>query len=86
MPVIAAVGITIALGIRGKEGSSIGRDMKVIVKKATDRNEPSVLTLRSCKMNQMPSSELGSVNLKALTQRLPIKLRVNMPLGCPEPD
>ncbi len=45
------------------------------------RNEPSVLTLRSWRMNQTPIRFSQSVNLKALTQRLPIKFRVNMPLG-----
>ena len=46
------------------------------------RNEPSVLTLRSCRMNHTPKLFSGSVNLKALTQRLPIRFRVNIPLGC----
>ena len=47
----------------------------------TYRNEPSVLTLRSCRMNQTPILLSGSVSLKALTQRLPIRFRVNIPLG-----
>ena len=47
----------------------------------TYRNCPSVRTLRSCRMNQTPMAPVGSVSLKALTQRLPMRLRVNMPLG-----
>lgn len=43
--------------------------------------EPSVRTLRSCRINQTPSLPSGSVNLKALTHRLPIKFLVNIPLG-----
>jgi len=46
-----------------------------------NRKLPSVLTLRSCKINHTPITPSGSVSLKALTQRLPIKLRVNIPLG-----
>ena len=47
----------------------------------TYRNDPSVRTLRSCNMNQTPIWLSGSVNLKALTQRLPIRFLVNIPLG-----
>lgn len=47
----------------------------------THRKAPSVLTLRSCSMNHTPRLSCGSVNLKALTQRLPIKFRVYMPPG-----
>lgn len=49
--------------------------------KVTYRNDPSVRTLRSCNMNQTPIWLSGSVNLKALTQRLPIRFLVNIPLG-----
>lgn len=45
------------------------------------RKEPSVRTLRSCRINQTPISLCGFVSLKALTQRLPMRLRVNMPLA-----
>jgi len=45
------------------------------------RKEPSVLTLRSWRMNHTPIWPSGFVSLKALTQRLPIRLRVNMPVG-----
>lgn len=47
----------------------------------TYRKEPSVRTLRSWRMNQTPMLLSGSVSLKALTQRLPIRFLVNMPLG-----
>lgn len=47
----------------------------------TYRKEPSVRTLRSWRMNQTPILLSGSVSLKALTQRLPIRFLVNMPLG-----
>lgn len=51
------------------------------LRRKTYRKEPSVLTLRSCRMNQTPMLLSGSVSLKALTQRLPIRFLVNMPLG-----
>ena len=40
---------------------------------------PSVLTDKSCRMNQTPSLLSGSVNLKALALKLPIRFLVNMP-------
>ena len=49
--------------------------------RVTYRNDPSVRTLRSCNMNQTPIWLSGSVNLKALTHRLPIRFLVNIPLG-----
>ena len=45
------------------------------------RNDPSVLTLKSCRMNHTPIWPSGFVSLKALTQRLPMRFLVNMPLG-----
>ena len=51
------------------------------VREGTYRKLPSVRTLRSWRMNQTPISLFGLVSLNALTQRLPMRLRVNMPLG-----
>ena len=45
------------------------------------RNDPSVRTLKSCRMNHTPICPSGLVSLKALTQRLPMRFLVNMPLG-----
>lgn len=42
---------------------------------------PSVLTLRSWRMNQIPILSDGSVRRKALAARLPMRFRVNMPCG-----
>lgn len=55
--------------------------MHGINREVAHRKDPSVLTLRSCNMNQTPMELSGSVSLKALTQRLPIRFRVNIPLG-----
>lgn len=43
------------------------------------RKLPSVRTLKSCKINQIPFFSDGSVRRNALADRLPIRLRVNMP-------
>jgi hypothetical protein len=45
------------------------------------RKVPSVRTERSCKTNQIPILSSGSVSLKALAARLPIRFRVNIPWG-----
>jgi hypothetical protein len=42
---------------------------------------PSVRTLKSCKINQIPFFSEGSVRRNALADKLPIKLRVNMPVA-----
>ena len=47
------------------------------------RKLPSVLTERSWRINQTPILLSGSVSLKALALRLPIRFLVNMPEGCP---
>jgi hypothetical protein len=49
--------------------------------KGTDRKDPSVRTLRSCRINHTPILLSGSVNRKALALRLPIRFLVNMPTG-----
>ena len=59
----------------------LGQGTKGLFERIPYRNEPSVLTLRSCRMNHTPMLLSGSVSLKALTQRLPIRFLVNMPLG-----
>ena len=59
----------------------ISKRVHAVKTKSEYRKEPSVRTLRSCKINHTPICPSGSVSLKALTQRLPIRLRVNMPLG-----
>jgi hypothetical protein len=46
------------------------------------RKWPSVRTERSCRTNQMPIRSSGSVRRKAEADKLPIRLRVNMPVGC----
>jgi hypothetical protein len=46
------------------------------------RKFPSVLMLMSCSTNQMPILSCGSASLEALAARLPIMLRVIMPLWC----
>ena len=51
-------------------------------KKIAYRKVPSVLTLKSCKMNQIPKSFSGYVSLKAAQARLPIRFLVNIPPGC----
>src|SRR5947209_6882778 len=45
------------------------------------RNCPSVRTLRSCKMNQMPILSPGSVRRKALADKLPMRFLVNIPVA-----
>lgn len=56
--------------------SSVNNNIQV-----THLKVPSVLTLKSCRINQIPIIPSGSVNLNALTHKLPIKFRVNIPLG-----
>ena len=58
---------------RGREGGREGGERY--------RKFPSVRTLRSWRMNHIPTALSGSVSLNALTPRLPIKFRVNMPGG-----
>src|SRR5665213_1338606 len=50
------------------------------------RNQPSVRTLRSCSTNQMPSCFWRSFSLKALALKLPIRLRVYIPLVLADMD
>jgi hypothetical protein len=45
-------------------------------------NSPSVRTERSCSTNQMPIRSSGSVRRNAEAARLPMRFRVNMPVGC----
>jgi len=45
------------------------------------RNWPSVRTERSWSTNQIPILSDGSVNLKALAARAPMRFRVNIPCG-----
>lgn len=45
-------------------------------------NQPSVLTLMSCRTNHIPIFSEGSVSRAALHARLPIRFRVYMPLAC----
>lgn len=42
---------------------------------------PSVRTLRSWRMNQIPILSWGSCRRKALAAKLPMRLRVNIPEG-----
>lgn len=51
------------------------------MQRETYRKFPSVLTLRSCSTNQIPILSFGSASLNALAERLPIRLRVNIPCG-----
>jgi hypothetical protein len=46
------------------------------------RKWPSVRTERSCRTNQMPIRSSGSVRRNAEADKLPIRFRVNMPVGC----
>ena len=51
------------------------------VTSGSNLKQPSVRTLRSCRMNQMPILSWVSWRRKALAARLPMRLRVNMPDG-----
>lgn len=61
---------------KAEDTPSVHNDIQV-----THLKLPSVLTLKSCRINQIPIIPSGSVNLNALTHKLPIKFRVNIPLG-----
>src|SRR3569833_4240341 len=60
-------------------------DSHIAPRLATYRKFPSVRTLRSWRMNQMPILSWGAVRRKALAARLPMRFRVNMPCGWAAP-